>query len=152
MNLKPQIRNSIIEIISLLYALLFVYAAMAKILDFENFQIQLGQSPLLSVYAWWVSFAVPAVEILISILLCIPRFKNIGLFFALGLMVMFSAYIFLILNFSSFIPCSCGGILEKMSWKAHLVFNLFFVFLALVALLFTLILRETGLVVKQKTF
>ncbi len=136
MNLKPQIRNTIIEIISLLYVLLFVYAAVSKILDFENFQIQLGQSPLLSVYAWWVSFAVPVVEILISILLCIPRFKKIGLFSALGLMVMFSAYIFLILNFSSFIPCSCGGILEKMSWKVHLVFNLFFVFLALVALVF----------------
>ncbi|MFB3390283.1 MauE/DoxX family redox-associated membrane protein [Flavobacterium sp. LAR06] len=150
MNLKPQIKNTIIESISLLYVLLFVYAAVSKMLDFENFRVQLGQSPLLSVYAWWVSFAVPAYEILISILLCIPRFKNIGLLFALGLMVMFSAYIFLILNFSSFIPCSCGGILEKMSWKVHLVFNLFFVFLALVALLLKADITGYGISSKTK--
>ncbi|TDO96080.1 DoxX family protein [Flavobacterium sp. 245] len=134
MNLKPQIRNSIIEIISLLYVLLFVYATVAKILDFENFQIQLGQSPLLSVHAWWISWSVPAIEIVISILLCIPKCRKIGLFAALTMMVMFTAYIFIILNFSSFIPCSCGGILEKMGWNTHLAFNLIFVVFAVLAI------------------
>ena len=134
MNLRPQIRNTIIEVICLLYVLLFIYAAVSKVLDFENFQIQLGQSPLLSVYAWWISLAVPAAEILISILLCIPKFKSIGLFAALSMMMMFSAYIFIIINFSSFVPCSCGGILEKMGWNAHLAFNLIFVSLAVLAL------------------
>jgi len=135
MNLKPQIRNSIIEIISLLYVLLFVYAAVAKILDFENFSIQLGQSPLLSVHAWWISWSVPAIEIVISILLCISKSRKIGLFAALTMMVMFTVYIFIILHFSSFVPCSCGGILEKMGWNTHLAFNLIFVALAVFALL-----------------
>ncbi len=30
----------------------------------------------------------------------------------------------MILNYSEFIPCSCGGILEKMDWKTHLIFNI----------------------------
>jgi hypothetical protein len=37
----------------------------------------------------------------------------------------FTTYIILILNFSSFIPCSCGGILEKLGWTEHLIFNFF---------------------------
>jgi hypothetical protein len=46
---------------------------------------------------------------------------------------MFTFYIVIILNFSSFIPCSCGGILEKLGWREHLIFNIFFLFLALAA-------------------
>ena len=51
MKLSAPIKNGIIEIICLLYILLFVYAAVSKLLDFENFQVQLGQSPLLSAFA-----------------------------------------------------------------------------------------------------
>jgi hypothetical protein len=32
-------------------------------------------------------------------------------------------YIYLILEYSEFVPCSCGGILENMGWKSHLIFN-----------------------------
>jgi len=135
MNIKPQIRSIIIEIICLLYVLLFMYASASKIIDFENFQVQLGQSPLLSVHAWWISWSVLTIEITIAILLCIPKYKKFGLFAALSLMVMFSIYIFMILHFGSFVPCSCGGILEKMGWNTHLVFNLFFVVLALLGLI-----------------
>jgi len=35
-------------------------------------------------------------------------------------------------------PCSCGGVLEKMSWSDHLVFNISFVILSLVALYFSI--------------
>ena len=42
---------------------------------------------------------------------------------------------FIILNFIPDIPCSCGGVLEKMSWNEHLIFNIAFVVLGLVAIL-----------------
>jgi hypothetical protein len=35
--------------------ILFTYAAISKLIDFENFQTQLGQSPLLSAYAASIS-------------------------------------------------------------------------------------------------
>ncbi len=50
-------------------------------------------------------------------------------------MIAFTAYIFIILNYSSYVPCSSGGILQDLGWTEHLVFNLFFVFLALIALI-----------------
>ncbi|QDW21200.1 DoxX family protein [Flavobacterium sp. KBS0721] len=135
MDLKPQIRNTIIEIISLLYVLLFVYAAVSKMLDFENFRVQLGQSPLLSAFASWMSWTVPLVELLIAALLIFRSTRLWGLVLAFNLMVMFTVYIFIILHYSSFVPCSCGGILEKMSWNAHLLFNLVFVILAFIAVI-----------------
>jgi uncharacterized membrane protein YphA (DoxX/SURF4 family) len=127
-------KNIILETICLLYVLLFIYAATSKLLDFQNFQVQLGQSPLLSAFAWWVSRIVPIIELVIVLLLCIPKWRNFGLFASLSLMSMFTSYIFIVLHFSSFVPCSCGGILEKMSWNTHLAFNIVFVVLAIWAL------------------
>lgn len=136
MKLKRKVISAITEIICLLFVLLFIYAAMSKLMDFENFQMQVGQSPLLSAFAWWVSWMIPVIEILIAIGLMLSRYRNFALLGAFSLMLMFTAYIFIILNYSSFVPCSCGGILEKMSWKTHLIFNVVFVLLAFLALLF----------------
>ncbi|UFH36530.1 DoxX family protein [Flavobacterium acetivorans] len=135
MKLAATTKRIIVEIICLLYILLFVYAAVSKLLDFENFQVQLGQSPLLSAFAGWVSWGVVIVELVIALLLVFPRFRLVGLFAAFSLMVMFTTYIFIILNYSSFVPCSCGGILEKMGWTEHLIFNIVFVILAAAGIL-----------------
>lgn len=106
------------------FILLFCYAALSKAMDFENFQVQIGQSPLLSAYASWVSYAVILLELLIVLLLIVPKTKLLGLYSATALMSAFTVYIFLILNYSDFVPCSCGGILEKLGWKEHLIFNI----------------------------
>ncbi|SDX74784.1 MauE/DoxX family redox-associated membrane protein [Flavobacterium degerlachei] len=135
MRLNTKIQNVLFELICSLYILLFVYAAISKLLDFENFRVQLGQSPLLSAFAGWISWGVPIVELFICLLLIFPKWRIFGLFSALSLMTMFTAYIFILLNYSSFVPCSCGGILEKLGWTEHLIFNLFFVLLAVLGLL-----------------
>lgn len=116
--------------VALLFVMLFTYAAVSKILDFENFQVQLGQSPLLSAFAGLVAYAIPTAELVISCLLLSSRYRMIGLFTAYCLMSMFTAYIYIILNYSSFIPCSCGGILEDLSWNQHIIFNVAFIILA----------------------
>lgn len=134
MKLNAKIKNVTIEIICLLYILLFVYAAVSKLLDFENFSVQIGQSPLLSAFAGFLYWLVPLLEIGIAVLLVLPALRVKGLIAALIMMVLFTTYIIIILNFSSFIPCSCGGVLEKLGWTEHLVFNLFFVLLALIGL------------------
>jgi len=117
-----------------LYVLVFTYAAASKLFDYQNFQIQLSQSPLISAFVSYVSWAVPLSELLITVLLIFPLTRTIGLYAAYFFMVLFTAYIYIILHYSSFVPCSCGGILEKMNWTQHLVFNGVFVVLALIAL------------------
>ena len=121
-------------LICYLFIVLFIYAAVSKLMDFENFQIQLAQSPLLSAYAGFISYAVIIVEIVIALLLCYKRWRLIGLYASFGLMIAFTVYIYLILNYSDFIPCSCGGILEKLSWENHILFNLVFVIFSIIGI------------------
>jgi hypothetical protein len=128
-------KGLVVEIVCLMYIVLFIYAAVTKFIEFESFEVQLGKSPLLSAFAFWIARIIPAAELFITGLLLFPQFRKAGFYLALNLMIMFSAYIFIILHYSSFVPCSCGGILEKMSWNAHLVFNLVFIILALIALI-----------------
>ena len=124
-------RPWIVDIICLLFVVLFTYAAVSKLLEFEKFRAQLGQSPLLTAFADMVVWTIPAVELAISLLLFVPRFRLGALYASLSLMTLFTAYIVAILYFSPYVPCSCGGILEKLGWTEHLVFNLLFIALAI---------------------
>lgn len=133
MKLKRNIKNLTLELICLLYVSLFVYAAVSKILEFENFQAQLGQSPILGAYAGFLSYFVIITELAVALLLVFSKTRILALYAAFELMVLFTVYIIIILNFSYTIPCSCGGVLENMGWKEHLAFNIFFVFLAVIA-------------------
>lgn len=135
MKTSISFKTTVVEIICLLYILLFVYAAVNKLLDFENFQTQIGQSPMLSAIAVPMSYAVIILELVIAILLSFSRFRLIALYASFTLMTMFTAYIAIILSYASYVPCSCGGILEKMGWAEHLYFNITFVLIAVYAIL-----------------
>lgn len=135
MERTNHIRRQALKWTAIAFIFLFCYAAANKLLEFDTFRVQLGQSPLLAPYAPWVAIAVPFTEVAISLLLISPRLRYIGFLFSFGLMVMFTAYIIIILNYSAFVPCSCGGILSKMGWTEHLAFNSAFVLLALAAVL-----------------
>lgn len=132
--MKLKLKNIIIESCVFAYIVLFAYAAFSKLAAYETFTIQLGQSPLLSSFAGWVAWLIPGIEILIAVLLIFIRTRFVALVSAFGLMTMFSVYIYIILNYSEFIPCSCGGILEKMNWNQHLIFNVLFCVLAAIAI------------------
>lgn len=123
------------EIICFLFILLFSYAALSKLWDFNLFKIQLGQSPLLTAFAGWVAWGIPIIELLTALLLAIPKYRLVALYAALGLMSLFTLYIIAILKFSDFVPCSCGGIFERMGWQEHLIFNVVFVILAILGIL-----------------
>src|SRR5690606_33339361 len=131
---KPIPKNFIIDFISLFFILLFVYASVSKLITFTDFQTQLGQSPLLAAFAVPVSYAVIGIELVTSLLLAFEKTRKWGLYLFFLLMVMFTAYIIIILNFTSFTPCSCGGVLESLGWTEHLIFNTVFILLALWAL------------------
>lgn len=142
-----RIKNSVVLTVSYLFILLFVYAAVSKLLEYDSFQIELGQSPLLSAYAGWVAPSILSLELLVAFLLMFSKTRYLGLTGSYFLMVLFSVYIYLILHYSSFVPCSCGGVLEKMTWQQHLIFNLVFVFLAGFSLFFIRLGKVTFLVV-----
>lgn len=140
--MKRAIKTTIVNIISYSFILLFLYAAANKLMELEKFKVTIGQSPLLTDYAATLAWLVPVIEIAIAGMLAFKRTLLPGLYASFSLMLMFSVYIFMIMNFAERIPCSCGGILEKMNWGQHLVFNLVFVGLGIVAILLETKLRR----------
>jgi len=124
-------RKLIVEIICFLFILLFVYAALMKLIDYQKFTVQLDQSPLLMAFSRSVAWLVPLTELIVAAMLMIKRFQVAGLYASFTLMTMFTAYIVFILTLAPQVPCACGGILdEKLGWTGHLVFNVGFVLLA----------------------
>ncbi|MEP7257955.1 MAG: MauE/DoxX family redox-associated membrane protein [Flavitalea sp.] len=128
-------KETILNIIASLFIFLFIYAAVSKMADYQKFRVQLGQSPMLTAFAPLVAWLTPSIEVIIAIMLATQRWRLSALYASFSLMVMFSAYIIAITRFSEYVPCSCGGILEKMNWNQHLVFNMGFVALALIGIL-----------------
>lgn len=128
------LRKSVLETISLLFILLFVYTAVSKFLDYENFQVVIGQSPLLTRFAPILAIAVPVAEIIIALLLAIPRYRGAGLYASFAMMVLFTTYIIVLVTLSEKIPCSCGGVISRMTWVQHLYFNICFVLLAMLGM------------------
>ena len=119
-------KSTIVEIISSLLIFLFIYAALSKILDLDKFKYQLSQSPFISRISGFIAWAIPMGEILIAISLVFKRTRLTGLYLSFFLMQLFTGYIFIMLRYSSYLPCSCGGVLSNMSWKQHFFFNLGF--------------------------
>ena len=131
---STSLREGIVSLIATLYILLFAYAAVSKLIDYENFHRQLAMSPVLTSHASWLSWLVPVLELLLATLLAFPKTRTSGMYGSLCLMAAFTVYIYLIMNYASHVPCSCGGILEDMGWMEHFYFNLGFMALALVSL------------------
>lgn len=125
-------RSFIVESIAAIFILLFVYAAVSKLIDHKSFLYSLQNSPLLQPLASILSWLVPCTEIAISILLFNPKRKEAGLLLSTLLMTAFTFYIAYMLLFIPHLPCSCGGILNSMTWNQHLVFNIVITMLGII--------------------
>jgi uncharacterized membrane protein YphA (DoxX/SURF4 family) len=126
-----RLQHRITEIIASLLVILFTYAALSKLLDYGTFRFQLGRSPYLTKMAGMVAWAIPAAELITVAMLVLPCFRQAGLYASFFLLLLFSGYIYAMLHFSYYVPCSCGGVLSRMSWNQHFIFNLFFTALSL---------------------
>ncbi len=130
------IRKSPAELIAALLIVLFIYTALSKILDTDVFRKQMLNQPLPDTLKQNLVWLVPVSEITTSIFLIINPVRLYGFVLAFLLMLAFTLYVGLILaNTFAYIPCSCGGILNTLSWEAHLIFNIVFTLFALAGII-----------------
>lgn len=138
-------RNSAMQVITLLCILLFVYAAMSKLLDYGKFKVQIGQAAPLRGFAGVLALAIPVVELNIAGMLVVGgRFRRWGLIAFTGLMIAFTFYIIWAYYFSPNTPCSCGGVLESLGWVEHIWFNIGFIALSLAGIYLSYLQRKEG--------
>lgn len=115
----------IADIICGLLIVLFVYAAFSKLYDYTQFKMQLRRSPFIASYAGIIAWLVPATELTIVGILTVKNTRLYGLYASGMLLLIFTLYIAGMLLTEEHLPCSCGGIIQQLSWQQHLVFNTF---------------------------
>lgn len=138
-SMKPEhyhYSTIIAETCSALLILLFVYTGVSKFMDVQRFRIVVSQSPLIGDHARIVSFILPIAELATAALLFFPVTRKWGLIASFSLMLLFTIYVGYMIAFTPHLPCSCGGVIKKLSWREHLVFNLFFTGIAAAGLWF----------------
>ena len=116
---------------------LFVYTASAKLFQWQVFELQLGRFPWIGHLSTLLTWAVPAVELIVAGLLLVGRMRRPGFYAALTLMLVFTLYLALMLGSQKHLPCSCGGVISWMNWQQHLLFNLVFIGIAITGLVYS---------------
>jgi hypothetical protein len=121
--IKSGKKNIIIEIICAVFILLWTYSGLTKYIEHEKFITALKASSAIAASAGIISWIIPSIELLAAFFLLFPAFRGIGMQLTSIMIISFTLYVGYMLLFISDLPCSCGGVIEKMSWKTHLWFN-----------------------------
>lgn len=128
-------KTAFVDVIAAGFIFLFAYTAINKFLDIISLRIVLKDYPLIGSFYQWFAWGLPILEFCIVGLLLIRRTKIIGLYASLILMSLFTLYVTYLFIFAPHMPCTCGGMLQKLSWPGHLAFNLLSILLAAVAIM-----------------
>jgi len=127
-------KATIIETIIFLYAIVYLYTGISKLVEYSVFKEQLSESPILKPVAPLVALGLPWIEFIIALFLVVPRWRLKGLYTALVMMTAFTIYVIALLSFSKELPCSCGGIIAALSWPQHIIFNSTFILMAIIGI------------------
>ena len=128
-------KSNLLNFLSALLILLFVYTGVSKLLDHDFFVSTLSKSPVVGNAAIVMSYALPITEFAIAGLLLVHHRTKCGWYAAFAIMLSFTLYVGFMLATQSKLPCSCGGVLKGLTWKEHLTFNTGFTLVALTGLL-----------------
>lgn len=118
------------EVCAFCLVFLFVYTATAKLFQINLFRYRLDTYPWIRHMGGLIAWGLPLLELTIAVLLISGRKRLTGFYAAFALMAILTVYLVLMLGTQQHLPCSCGGAIEGLTWRQHLVFNLFFLLLA----------------------
>jgi len=130
------LRHGVIrEIIAGLFIFLFAYTGINKLFHYSDFAAALSGSSIIGDKARIAAIGIPIINILIAFLLFLPRTRRYGLAGALALMILYSTYVAWALFFSTHLPCRCAGILNWLTWKQQLIFNVIITAIAIMGVI-----------------
>lgn len=116
--------------------MLLGYTGIMKLWEHQDFVIKLLKSPLIPRrYIEIISYTVPISELfVVGLLVLKPR---LGLYGSLILLCSFTTYLVLLNRHTNYSGCSCGGIFNNLTYTTHLVINVAFIILNVLAILMT---------------
>lgn len=130
-------RDIYIEIAASLIVLLFAYTGISKMTDMQLFIGDMQKQPLPDWLKAPLVWIIPLTEIITAASLIFNKTRPVGFYAAAIILFVFTFYTILVLSrFFGKIPCSCGGFLRTLSWPQHLLLNMFFLMLAVSAIMY----------------
>ena len=137
-------RKLAMEGITTFFILLFTYVAVRKMINSEDYLLQLGRFPFIAELAGIFIWLLPIIHISAALMLSVRRFRKIALNLTLILLLLYTIYIVAVLNFADSVPCSCGAIHPALSWNEHLLFNITCMILAALGIHLSNLSRNHG--------
>ncbi|WP_407648366.1 MauE/DoxX family redox-associated membrane protein [Chryseobacterium formosus] len=117
------------NIINYVLIIFFSYTLTNKLLAIKSFQTNIFKTGIFNFQqAVYLSYFVLLLELSIVILLIFK--KKTGLLFSFIMMLIFTSYIIFLFANGRYEICGCGGILNGLSFKYHLIINLLITFLS----------------------
>ena len=125
------IKHIIFNCISTFLLVFWIYVSVDKFMGLHAFQNALLRQPFPD---WWADilyWLLPLSEMIIG-LLFIGRYRRAGYVLSATLLLVFSLYIGLgLAGLYTERPCGCASVFSMLSWKWHLVVNLFLLALSI---------------------
>lgn len=144
--MKDKRKLVIIEVICAVLILLFLYAAMSKVLSPDAARHDMLNQPFPRWFTRKMVWLIPGVELLLVVLLIFEKTRDFGLWGSFCLLLIFTLYaVLILLKVFPYVPCGCGGVIRHLSWPQHLLFNLFFTGIAGFALVMRRQLQKSKL-------
>lgn len=115
-------KNKVVNYISILFVIFFGYTAFNKLLNINSFQHNLLKTGLFADY-FVVSFSFIVILCELIVIFFLIFYSKIGFLLVVMMMTGFTIYISY-LNYSGLYEiCGCGGILNGLAYKYHLLIN-----------------------------
>ncbi|PZR27306.1 MAG: hypothetical protein DI535_10785 [Citrobacter freundii] len=127
----------IVNAIAALLIFVFAYTVISKFFNYQIFQFNLKEAPLVGDNAPFVAVFLSVINSIPVFLLTIPFTRKAGFIYSFILLFLYAAYLSYALLVAHQLPCSCSGIVPWLNWKNHLWVNLVLATLSVIALLFS---------------
>lgn len=125
-------KKNISEVIYYLLIIFMSYVFANKALDISAFQMNIFKTGIFNEKnSNILAYVVLVVEFSSIILLLVN--KKLGLDFLLILLLLFTLYISVLFYLGRYEVCGCGGILNGLSYKIHLLINILLIILTFIS-------------------
>lgn len=104
---------------------MWVPVVVEKYLRFDSFRAGMLRQPLPGGLVNFLTWFLPVAELAVVLLLLVHRWRKFGYILSTGLLVLFTGYVGLaVLGAWGELPCTCGSVISRLTWKNHLQSNL----------------------------
>jgi len=136
--------KQISTVIAYVFIILFIYAALRKIVDHKMYYNEISyfpllvknsEFPLIHKIGGWAFWLISFSEITAAVMLSNNKWRKIGFSLSFFLIVIITFYLLLIINFSKLIPFYFGAILPNVPIYGHILFNTTLILMLLVPIM-----------------